>query len=487
MSDLLERMIFVKEIMKNTPDPLYIPFNIAYRFLEGQRYAKIWQETKPKEATLYVHIPLCLHKCKYCMLFSKAISNIKEVERYAHAIIKEIELVSPIFKDTKIRAVHFGGGTWSVLSPQLLERILVSISDSFHVGGETRLGIEFHPSSTTRKKLEVLSRFGFSRLSFGIQTFTQTVLDKIGRGYQTKDKVFSVIKMAKEIGIKAINIDLLAGLPFETLSSFQDSIRHALELEVESITINRFLVEHTQFFADEYINPQHEILTDQMLILADEIIRNNRPPISPSLPVTQSIYGIQYIWQETHEDENYFQEDMMGPNHTIPIGHGGMGHIVGKIFSFAYGDLKDYCCALEENRLPDVLACKVDDRFEMSFFLAHRITCGKGYEIDFCKHFNIEVSKVFKEELDFLEKSGYLLRRENLYKPINADLSPLELFAFLLFDNQALKSNSYNLHDFPIGCFNQYRMIRAELPLYIFWCRIALAGMYANERYRSRG
>jgi coproporphyrinogen III oxidase-like Fe-S oxidoreductase len=276
-----------------------------------------------------------------------------------------------------------------------------------------------------------------------------------------------------------VNIDLLAGLPGETLASFSDSVRCALELEPDSMSVNRFLAENSPLAESGYAAREEGIAEcDRMLVEADRIIHEARPPRWPDRPLAAAGYGTQYVWDRTDKARSYFQQDMIGPASTLALGHGAMGHLPGRFYSVAAGDVRDYTAALESGRLPPMLVSPVTMRFEKAFFVVDRTCRGALAPREFASVFGEDARAPFGRELAFLVARG-LLHQTNgrLSKPPRREFQATELLAFLVLDNAALTNALERLdavapqHE---PALRDYRLIAEELPPSLLWCRMAI-------------
>lgn len=194
---------------------------------------------------LYIHIPFCDHICSYCD-FAKVYYREEFVEKYLNCLKEELDTLPHHI----MRTIYIGGGTPSALSVGQLETLLTMI-DSF-VGEDTlEYTIEVNPESATLDKLESMYKHGVNRLSVGVQTFNNTLLKRIER-YHTSDIAKEVVRNAKAIGFKHISIDLMYGLPGQTLEDVKEDLNTALSLPINHLSYySLILEEHTRLY-DNY-------------------------------------------------------------------------------------------------------------------------------------------------------------------------------------------------------------------------------------------
>lgn len=193
------------------------------------------RENKTNFADLYIGIPFCVSRCSYCSFTSGEIERLKKyVDPYVKALCEDIRqtLVFAQTHNITLNNVYFGGGTPTALTAEQLDKIMSEISFK-----PTEYTVEAgRPDTITEDKLHVFTKHGVDRVSINPQTFNQSVLDTIGRKHTVQD-IYDKYQLAREYGF-IINMDLIAGLPTESLDMFQNSIDKAIELAPDNITVH---------------------------------------------------------------------------------------------------------------------------------------------------------------------------------------------------------------------------------------------------------
>ena len=198
----------------------------------------------PNYALVYVHIPFCAAKCNYCAFNSK-ISTADERESYVDALITEIKSTSYFLLPTP--SIYFGGGTPTILTLNQLEKIFAAIQTTFNVEKNSEITIEANPGTVDKNFLRGLREIGFNRLSLGVQSFNDELLKILGRIHDSKT-AFETVQLAKKI-FDNISVDLMYGLPNQTLDDVKFDVETAAALDVEHISIYGLEVEpNTKFF-----------------------------------------------------------------------------------------------------------------------------------------------------------------------------------------------------------------------------------------------
>lgn len=185
--------------------------------------------------SLYIHLPFCESLCTYCACNTRITVNHKVEVPYIQALIKEWKLYLSTFAEKPlIKEIHLGGGTPTFFSPENLHALISFIKNTSDIADDYDFSFEGHPANTSEQHLQTLYDLGFKRVSFGIQDFDEKVQDTINR-YQTFSEVKTVMETARKIGYTSINIDLVYGLPYQTIATITDTISQIITLKPERI------------------------------------------------------------------------------------------------------------------------------------------------------------------------------------------------------------------------------------------------------------
>ena len=187
---------------------------------------------------LYLHIPFCRKRCKFCYFRVYTDKNARDVETYLDALVKEIELYSklPIVGDRPLLYVYFGGGTPSFLSASQLRGLTDRIKRFLPWDGAEEVTFECEPGTLQQQKLEVLKNLGVTRLSLGIENFNDKILEENGRAHLSAE-IYRSYAWARDLNFDQINIDLIAGMVGETWNNWRECVRKTIELSPDSVTV----------------------------------------------------------------------------------------------------------------------------------------------------------------------------------------------------------------------------------------------------------
>ncbi len=195
-----------------------------------------FDESNQKDGiSVYIHLPFCERLCTYCACNTRITVNHHVELPYIESVLKEWSLYLNLFKEKPIiKEIHLGGGTPTFFSPEHLELLVGTILSTSIVHKNAEFSFEGHPANTTPLHLETLYKFGFRRVSFGIQDFDPKVQEIINR-LQTYEQVAYIVDAARKIGYTSINFDLIYGLPLQTKASIIDTINKVRILKPDRI------------------------------------------------------------------------------------------------------------------------------------------------------------------------------------------------------------------------------------------------------------
>ena len=185
------------------------------------------------ELGVYVHIPFCIKKCSYCDFVSYP-NQYEKQEEYIKKLIKEIEENQKLLEDNEITTIYFGGGTPSYIKPELIKMILEKILEYGKIENSSKveITIEVNPGTVTKNNLQLYKNCGINRLSIGLQSTKDVLLEKIGR-IHNYEQFLNTYNWAREVGFESINVDLMLGLPNQTISDLKESLENITNLKSE--------------------------------------------------------------------------------------------------------------------------------------------------------------------------------------------------------------------------------------------------------------
>ena len=215
---------------------------------------------------VYIHIPFCKSKCKYCSFLS--FTNLELKNTYLQALEKEINCC---YKKEPLKTLYFGGGTPSLLDPDDFRKIV----KLFNINKNTEITVELNPETITSNYLKKLKKIGINRLSFGCQSFDDEILKNIGRRHLSID-VENSIKYSKDAGFQNVSIDLIYGLPNQTVDMFEKDLWKAVNLDIKHISLYGLKIEPESYFGKNPPNniPNEDIQADMYLKAIQNLSQN---------------------------------------------------------------------------------------------------------------------------------------------------------------------------------------------------------------------
>lgn len=186
---------------------------------------------------LYVHVPFCAKKCDYCAFYSEASSG-ELIERYIRALLHELELTAPRLKP---RTIFFGGGTPSLLNLRQWEQIFRAM-DRLGLLGADEWTVECNPATVSADKAKLLRDHGVNRISMGVQSLDEGLLDRLGRVH-SRDMVFRSFDILRSTGFDNVNLDLMFAIPGQTMEVWEDTLREAVAMGSEHLSCYEVIYE----------------------------------------------------------------------------------------------------------------------------------------------------------------------------------------------------------------------------------------------------
>lgn len=238
-----------------------------------------------KQIGLYIHIPFCKQKCSYCDFCSYAEKQ-DLISKYIKCLLQEIKEVGSNnradFENGKddlffVKTIYIGGGTPSLIESKYIVQIMEEIKSNFELDENAEITIEVNPGTVTLEKLEDYNKVGINRLSIGLQSTHEHLLKEIGRIHTYLD-FLDTFRFTREAGFENINVDLMIGLPNQTLAEVQDSIEEIVSMEPEHISVYSLILEEgTPLFkkVEEGLELPDEELERKMYWTVKQILEAN--------------------------------------------------------------------------------------------------------------------------------------------------------------------------------------------------------------------
>lgn len=355
--------------------------------------------------SLYVHVPFCVRKCTYCAFYSVPLKNSK-VQDYLKGLKKEINLRR---KDAPegVSSLFIGGGTPTALAEEELEALLALLKQGLDIPEAVEQTIEGNPGTLTQAKLQILRRKGINRISLGVQSFNDSLLRQIGRIHTVQD-VREGVRLIREAGFRNLNLDLMFGLPGQTFKDWQDSLKEAVQLQPEHLSIYGLMVE------------EETPLSQNLKLL--EILPTDDDQAEMYAWTRDYLREAGYLHYETsnfarpgfecqHNLGYWRGEDYLG------LGPGAVGCIQ-NVRAKNIEDIAQYIEDLEQNQLPlestDVEILTEQDRMAERMILGLRLSQGVNLA-SFKQEFGLDIRDIYQSVLErYLQTKVLILDEETL-------------------------------------------------------------------------
>lgn len=374
-------------------------------FLNKRDKEYMWQKER---YNLYIHIPFCQEKCDFCYYKTQILGDKPVPDEYIQALLKEIEMVSvlPQVQRKMASSVYFGGGTPTKLSVEQMKLILDKIFECFHLATDYELCFEARPGvETTAEKLEFLKEYNITRLSLGVQSLDDEVLKVNGRHHDA-ETFYQTFDLAKKIGIKRINTDLMSGLVNQSMESWMDTLSKIVQLKPDNISVYKLELYLNNLLYKKLRKQEISLISDEEEI---DLVRAGFQYLIDSGYQAANNYSFNATSESDHVHRRkiWEGEDMLGL--------GASAHSCYNNFLYQNElNLSKYVKQITKDNLPVMRAYHYSVREKM----IQRIIFGlKLLKLDrerFETEFGVDPLFIFKEEFRLLERKGFIEITENV-------------------------------------------------------------------------
>lgn len=346
-----------------------------------------------RQYSIYIHIPFCVAKCNYCDFNSYANSE-EYIEKYVESLIKEIDNDNSFSKLDICRTIYIGGGTPSYISSKYIVKVLEHIFRKYNVASDSEITIEQNPSSITKEKLQDYYKARVNRLSIGLQSTNDRLLQNIGRKH-SYDMFLEKYNLARDVGFDNINVDLMLGLPNSTLDDVKQDITNVIALNPEHISCYSLIL---------YDNvPLYRMIESKVYSLPNEDVERQM-----YYTVKKYLQEASYIHYEISNFSKVKKEskhNMMCWNQYEYIGFGAGAHsFVNGIRFKNEDDIQKY---IMDNR--SCVLENMDKEQLMNEYMLLGLRLIDGIDAKrFKQLYNEDMFEYFKLQLNYLQKEGYI-------------------------------------------------------------------------------
>lgn len=337
---------------------------------------------------LYIHIPFCIKKCKYCDFTSYAGCDDK-IDAYLNATFNEMEE----YKGESVDTVFIGGGTPSMLSPEQITQLMNNIRKNFDLSSDCEISMESNPGTLNTDKMHAMYDGGINRVSVGVQSFNDSELELIGR-IHNGDMAYNNIWQLSQMGFNNINLDIMSALPLQSTQTLLNTLKKAIELPITHISAYSLILEDGTPLKREYENGAFTLPTDdedrEMYAITVDFLKKHGF-------MRYEISNFAKEGYECRHNLKYWQCD-----EYIGIGAGAHSYIGNERF-FNTDNLQEYINGAKR----EVTLLTKNDK--ISEFMMMGLRTQKGVcNQEFKKRFGVEINDIFKSETEKFIKLGLM-------------------------------------------------------------------------------
>jgi oxygen-independent coproporphyrinogen III oxidase len=357
---------------------------------------------------LYLHIPFCRKRCKFCYFRVYTDKNARDVETYLHALVREVELYSqtPAVGGRALHYVYFGGGTPSFLSASQLQSLTERLKRLLPWDRAQEVTFECEPGTLQQPKLVALKQMGVTRLSLGIENFNDNILEANGRAHLSAE-IYRSYGWIRDLAFDQVNIDLIAGMVGETWDNWRECVRRTIELDPDSVTIYQMELPFNTVFSKELqIIGQDEPGTFSVadwptkrawLSYAFDELAAAGYQISSAYTMVKDRQRCQFVYR----DGLWHGADMFG------TGVASFGHVHG-VHMQNVDSWEEYVAKLDKGELPLNRAFPVTPRQRLIREMILQLKTGHLETSYFRRKFGADIDRDFRSGFEQLARAGFL-------------------------------------------------------------------------------
>lgn len=397
-----------------TSYPTALQFNDKFGELDYIDTAKKSNKTN-KPISLYIHLPFCATLCYFCACNKIITKRYEKSDDYIDLLTKELKIKSHLFnKNRKVEQLHFGGGTPTFFSDEQLSNIMSLLGQHFnlHDNSKGEYSIEIDPRTTDKNRIAHLKSIGLNRISLGVQDFNEKVQKAVNR-IQPLAITEEVVLAARDNNFNSINIDLIYGLPFQTITTFKDTLEKTIDLSPDRISLFNYAHLPHRFM------PQRRIL-DKDLPKSDEKLEILKLSIETLTKAGYCFIGMDHFAKQDDElsiaqkngslYRNFQGYSTYASCDLVGLGVSAISQI-GNTYSQNAYTVEQYSNILKDNKMPIIKGVTIDKDDEIRKQIIMELICNLKLEYNFIEsQYGINFKQYFKNELINLQ----VMQQDNL-------------------------------------------------------------------------
>ncbi len=357
---------------------------------------------------VYIHVPFCVRKCRYCAFYSLPLEGRSEasalMERYLEALRLEIAAAAALAAGKTVATVYFGGGTPTLLGSPVLASLLEEIAGSFSCAAELEITVEANPGTVTPEGLKELREAGVNRLSLGAQSFSPEELAVLGRAHG-REEIYSAFFAAREAGFENISLDLIYGIPGQSLDGWRSNLERAVELSPEHISVYGLSLEEGTPLAQDVARGEIQTCSEELQVAMWETAGGLLKAAG------YERYEIANFARSGRECRHNLAYWLNQP--YIGLGPAAHGYFEGVRYA-NHADLRRYIASSLAGELPRAWEEPQTPERELSDTVIMGLRLVRGISRSaFLQRFGCSFEEVFGRELAFLKDEGLIAEDED--------------------------------------------------------------------------
>lgn len=353
---------------------------------------------------LYLHIPFCRKRCKFCYFKVYTDKNASQIDDYLDALATEVELYSklPSVAGRPLKFIYFGGGTPSFISVKHLKKLVSRIKAVLPWDSAEEVTFECEPGTLSHSKLEAIRDIGVTRLSLGIENFNDEILSENGRAHLSKE-IYEVLPWVEEIGFEQLNIDLIAGMVGETWETWKENVAKTIEANPDSVTIYQMELPFNTVYTKQLQEGEVEIpVADwqtkrEWQHYAFEELAAAGYEISSAYTMVKNRETCKFVYR----DSVWHGTDMIGTG-VASFGHMSHVHMQNT------PSWNDYLSMLENGKLPVTRAFPTSEKERLTREVILQLKLGQITPRYFQQKFGVDIIEAFRPAFEELQQEGML-------------------------------------------------------------------------------
>jgi oxygen-independent coproporphyrinogen-3 oxidase len=353
---------------------------------------------------LYLHIPFCRKRCRFCYFRVYTNQNAKAIQRYVDCLAREIELISnqPAVQGRTLKFVYLGGGTPSYLSSRQLLFLRDKLAEHISWDSAEEVTFECEPGTLSLDKVKMLKEIGITRVSLGVENFDDTILEENGRAHLSPE-IETAYGWLRQVGFPQVNIDLIAGMIGETDENWHRCIDKAIEMEPDNLTVYQMELPFNTIISKEMredgaASPVADWATKRRWV--DEAL--NR-----LLVEGYQISSGNELVRSLDTDQFVYRDNLFRGSDLLAAGVSSFGHFQGVHYQ-NFDQIEEYQEIVESGKLPINRALRPTDHQRLIREVVLQLKEGHISAVPFREKFGVDILDEFREPLQNQQAAGYL-------------------------------------------------------------------------------